>query len=248
MHPENAPLPPVTFASKWLAYGVHVYTASGLVFAALAMLEVCKAQPDPRWVFAWIVVAVFVDATDGTLARRAKVKHNAPWIDGRTIDDIVDFLTFTFIPLLLVVKMGWVPEPGIWYVAPALVASVLGFANVGAKDEGGGFFLGFPSYWNIVAFYLGYSASIAGGWLNVAILWFFAALTFAPIGFVYPTLAPKRTKGVVIAGGVMWTLVTASMLTTYPVAPSWMLWFSLSFPAIYTIISLLEYRSHTRGA
>ena len=38
----------------------------------------------------------------------------APDIDGRTIDDIVDYLTFTFIPMLLVWRMGWVPfAPGL---------------------------------------------------------------------------------------------------------------------------------------
>src|SRR5687768_1198770 len=95
--------------------------------------------PDERIVFVWLVVAVMIDAADGPLARAWDVKRFAPDIDGRTIDDIVDYLTFTFIPLLLVWRMGWVPfAPGlagaVWIV-PALLASLLGFANVGAKDE-----------------------------------------------------------------------------------------------------------------
>ncbi len=65
-------------------------------------------------------------------------------IDGRTIDDIVDYLTYTFVPLLLMWRMGWLPQPAVLWIAPALVASLFGFANTAAKDETAGFFLAFP--------------------------------------------------------------------------------------------------------
>ncbi|HEX8618711.1 MAG TPA: phosphatidylcholine synthase, partial [Thermoanaerobaculia bacterium] len=130
--------------AAWL---VHIYTASGILFALLAVLELCKAQPDARMVFVWLTIAVLIDATDGPLARRVEVKKVLPQISGRTIDDIVDFQTFTFIPMLLVARMEWVPQPVLLFVAAPLIASLLGFSNAGAKDESGGFFLGFPSYW-----------------------------------------------------------------------------------------------------
>src|ERR671916_3331022 len=140
---------------RLLAALVHVYTASGVLFALAATIEICSSAPDPRLVFVLLAAAVLVDATDGPLARRAEVKRWLPSIDGRTIDDIVDYLTFTFLPLLLVWRMGWLPEPAALWVVPALLASLFGFANTGAKDEEGGFFLGFPSYWNVVAIYAG---------------------------------------------------------------------------------------------
>ena len=155
------------------AYAVHLLTASGVVAAFLAVAELFDDAPDERVVFAWLVVAVVIDAVDGPLARAWDVKRFAADIDGRTIDDIVDYLTFTFIPLLLVWRMGWVPfAPGFAgaaWIVPALVASLLGFANVGAKDEAAGYFRGFPSYWNIAAFYAGLAShglGEAGQWLN----------------------------------------------------------------------------------
>lgn len=232
---------PVPLGTRVLAYSVHVYTASGLVFAALAMLEIFKAAPDPRWAFGWMLAATFVDMTDGTLARRFDVKKNAPLYDGRKIDDIIDFLTFTFIPLMMIVKMGWVPEPGLLWVAPALIASVLGFSNVGAKDEADGYFLGFPSYWNVVAFYAGYWVSIGDGWLNVAMLLSLAVLTIVPVGFMYPTLAPQRWRLFMILGGYAWCLWCLGMLPSYPNTPAWAVWLSLTGPVLYGLISLVEW-------
>ena len=137
-------------AGRLRGWSVHLLTASGVLAAFQAVAEICAPDTDPRRVFAWLGLAVIIDAVDGPLARRWQVKQTVPHIDGRTIDDIVDYLTFTFIPLLLIWRMGWVPEPAAAWIAPALVTSLLGFANVGAKEEAGGFFLGFPSYWNVV--------------------------------------------------------------------------------------------------
>src|SRR5918993_2503448 len=101
---------------------VHVYPAWGVLPGPAAAIEFCSAAPDPRFVFLALAAAVMVDATDGPLARRADVKRWMPSIDGRTIDDIVDYLTYTFVPLLLVWRMGWLPEPTVLWIAPALVS------------------------------------------------------------------------------------------------------------------------------
>jgi phosphatidylcholine synthase len=230
--------PPPTRGERVRAYAVHVYTASGVVLAFLAAAETCAPEPDPRRVFLWLALAVLVDATDGPLARRWRVKANAPLIDGRTIDDIVDYLTFTFLPLLLVWRMGWVPEPGWVWVAPALVASLFGFANAGAKDEGGGFFLGFPSYWNVVAFYAGIVAVRAGPWPNALLLLALAVLTVLPVRFVYPNLAPRPWRLPLLLGAAAWLALLLAMLPGYPHAPPWLVWASLVYPAFYTILSL----------
>jgi phosphatidylcholine synthase len=100
---------PTFFTSRARAYAVHVLTASGVAAAFLAVAELFDDAPDERVVFVWLAVAVVIDAVDGPIARVWEVKRFAPDIDGRTIDDIVDYLTFTFIPLLLVWRMGWVP-------------------------------------------------------------------------------------------------------------------------------------------
>jgi phosphatidylcholine synthase len=231
--------------STLAAWCVHLYTASGIVFALLATLELCKPAPDARMVFVWLTVAVLVDATDGPLARAFDVKKALPHISGRTIDDIVDYATFTFLPMLLIARMAWVPEPVLLFVAPALMTSLLGFSNSGSKDEAGGFFLGFPSYWNIVAFYLGISAAYGLTALNGAIVLALALLTVLPVGFIYPNLAPSKWKLPIMLGAVVWALlVVAMMLMRYPTPPTWLVALSLVYPVFYTAVSVIEYRKH----
>lgn len=221
------------------AWLVHVYTASGVAFALLATLEVCKRSPDPRMVFVWLAIAVLIDATDGPLARRFEVKRVVPRIDGRKIDDLVDYLTFTFVPLLLVARMEWVPRPALAFVLPAMIASLFGFANTGAKDERGGFFLGFPSYWNIVALYLGLSP---WRWVNGAIVLALAALTVMPVGFLYPNLAPGKWKAAILTGAFVWLVLIAAMLPSYPATPIALTMASLVYPLFYTVVSIIEFR------
>jgi phosphatidylcholine synthase len=219
------------------AYAVHAYTAFGVAFAFLATAELCAPRPDLRLVFALLIAAVIVDATDGPMARRWQVGRWASRIGGRTIDDIVDYLTFTFVPLLLIWRMGWLPSPGALWVVPALIASLFGFANEAAKDESGGFFLGFPSYWNIVALYMGLWPAGYGRWPNAAIVLALALLTVLPVRFIYPNLAPRPWRAVLLVGGVLWAVALILMLPHYPDAPSWLIWGSLAYPAFYTGLS-----------
>jgi phosphatidylcholine synthase len=224
---------PPTAGERMRGYAVHLYTASGIVLAALAAAEIFSRRPDPRIVFALFAAATIVDATDGFLARRWEVKRTAPDIDGRTIDDIVDYITFTFLPLLLVWRMGWLPDPALLWISPALIASLFGFANTGAKDEGGGFFRGFPSYWNVVAFYAGLLAPV----VNVAMIMGLAVLTVLPVRFIYPTLAPRPWRMPLLIGAFAWLALMLAVVPDYPDVPPWLLWVSLIYPLLYTILS-----------
>jgi phosphatidylcholine synthase len=235
-----------SFLSRGRAYAVHLLTASGVVAAFLAVAELFDDAPDERVVFAWLVVAVVIDAIDGPLARAWDVKRLARDINGRTIDDIVDYLTFTFVPLLLVWRMGWVPfAPGIpsaAWIVPPLLASLLGFAHIGAKDEAAGYFRGFPSYWNIVAFYAGlvfYGLGETGQWLNAFVLLVLAALTVSPVRFLYPNLTPQPWKLAVMLGAAAWLAVLLGMLLVYRRVPGWVVGVSLIYPAFYATLSIL---------
>ena len=236
----------MTSTARARAYGVHVLTASGIIAAFLAVAELFDDAPDERVVFVWLVVAVLIDAVDGPLARAWDVKRFAPDIDGRTIDDILDYLTFTFIPLLLVWRMGWVPfAPGLLgavWIVPPMLASLLGFANVGAKDEAAGYFRGFPSYWNVAAFYAGlafHGMGETGQWLNGVVLLVLAALTISPVRFLYPNLTPQPWKLPVMLGAAAWLAVLLGMLFVYRRVPGWVVGMSLIYPAFYAILSIL---------
>lgn len=236
---------------KLAAYSVHVLTASGAVFALLAALELTKPAPDPRLVFLWLIIAVAIDALDGPLARGANTLRHAAAIDGRTIDDILDFITYTFLPLVLVLRMDWIAGPrslAIAVAALAMIASLFGFAHVHAKDEKQGSFRGFPSYWNVAAYYFGLLAVWYGeaGRIGVTIaVLVLALLTLLPVRFVYPNLAPKPWRAPIVAGAVAWGLLLLGTLPFYPhaerpdgqIVPA-LIWLSLLYPAFYVYASV----------
>ena len=224
-------------------YAVHAYTASGVGLAFLAAVEICSTAPDARRCFILLFAAVFVDATDGFFARRWHVKTWAAAIDGRTIDDIVDYLTFTFLPLLLMWRMEWLPQPAAVFAIPALIASLFGFANRQAKDEGAGFFLGFPSYWNVVAFYAGLfggkDAALFTGLITLAL----ALLTVLPVRFLYPNLTRPPWRLPVLVGALLWSIALLALLAHYPHGSRWLALLSLSYPVFYTILSFALFRA-----
>jgi phosphatidylcholine synthase len=121
-----------------------------------------------------------------------------------------------------------------------MVASLFGFANTSAKQTAKGFFLGFPSYWNVVAYYIGLFVATfgaPGAYFSLAALLVLALLTVVPVRFVYPNQAPSPWRLPVIIGGVCWLAVLVAMLPSFPYLPSWggpwLLWVSLIYPAGY---------------
>ncbi len=201
-----------------LAWGVHAYTALGLVTAAgIAVLVVRGGADAFRWAFALMVVATLIDATDGILARAARVKQVLPGFDGRRLDDIIDFLNYTALPLLLIWRAGILPAgQAPWLLAP-LVASAYGFCQVAAKTEDG-YLLGFPSYWNLVAFYLyvlHYHVRPLPGWFSVGVLAGLALLTFLPTRYLYPSQGSKL-RGLTNLLGAVWAAMVAWILYSLP--------------------------------
>src|SRR5271155_866425 len=156
---------------KALAWCVHGYTALGLVAAGGIAVAIVNGDGQYRFAFLLMFAATVIDATDGTLARAIKVKEVLPHFDGRRLDDLIDFQTYTTLPLLLIWRANLLQEESAaWLLAP-LLASVYGFCQTNAKTEDG-YFLGFPSYWNIIAFFLYVLEPPA--WLTLMPLVFFA--------------------------------------------------------------------------
>ncbi|EMB13812.1 CDP-alcohol phosphatidyltransferase family protein [Rhodopirellula europaea] len=236
---------PGTTGQKAAAYGVHVLTASGILPASLAMHEIIQPDCDPRLVFIWLLLTTFIDAIDGPLARRFRVKTLAKSIDGRTIDDLLDYLTFAFIPLMLVWRMDWLPDGLGFTVAIAMGASLFGFAHSNAKDEQNGFFRGFPSYWNVAAFYAGLLHHWWGPWPVAVMIWLLAGLTVMPIWLIYPNLAPAKHRTWLLAGAGIWAILLVAMLPMYPRPPAWLVLVSLGYPILYSATSYALSRNRT---
>jgi phosphatidylcholine synthase len=176
-------------------------------WVASLLLQTERTAETYRTCFLLMLVAVAVDATDGTLARAVRIREAVPGFDGRRLDDLVDFLLYTCLPLVLVDRAGLLPGDGRWVLVVALVASAYGFCQADIKTADGAF-LGFPSYWNVVAFYL-FALPVTGGWA-VGLLLGLAALTFVPSRYTYPT-QPGRWNRLLLLG-VPWALVLAALL------------------------------------
>jgi phosphatidylcholine synthase len=220
---------------KWPSWAwlVHFYTASGAVLAFLAVLATFEDRY--RTAFIFLIASTLVDATDGVLARWARVKEVTPGFDGARLDDIVDYLTFVFVPLLILHRAGHLPEGwGLAVCAAVLLSSGYGFGSLDAKTNDY-FFTGFPSYWNIVALYI--HAARTPPIVNAVLLLVLVALVFVRIGWVYPTRTPVL-RGLTNLLGAVWTLMMLAVTYRLPDVPGWLLISSLFFPVYYTVLSL----------
>jgi phosphatidylcholine synthase len=228
--------------ARVLAWSVHFYTALGLVAAAaIAVLLVQGGPAAIRGSFVLMLVATLIDATDGTLARWINIKKVLPQFDGRRLDDLTDFLTYTFLPLLLVWRARLLPAGWDWILLVPLLASAYGFCQADVKTDDG-YFLGFPSLWNVVAFYL-YVLRLPG-WGAVLAVLILSVLTFVPTRYLYPSQSGLLNLVSNVLGAA-WTCLIVGVLYQMPSgrdpAPGDSAWIlalvSLFYPAFYMIAS-----------
>jgi phosphatidylcholine synthase len=236
-HMQDAGQPGGARTRAWL---VHAYTASGAVLAFIGAWAVLHGND--RLALASMFAATLVDATDGMLARAARVKQVLPDVDGGRIDDIVDYITFVFLPMMLLDAAGglytWTAFP---VIAVVLLSSMYGFVAPDAKTADY-FFTGFPSYWNIVVLYLLLFRVPPGA--NAVILLVLSALIFVRIGWIYPSRTPTLQR-LTLALGAVWTLAIGVIVLGWPSPPRWIAIGSLLFPVYYIVLSLVL---HTRRA
>ena len=216
------------------AWGVHLYTASGIIVAAvMAWGAIQGGSRGFRLAIGMMILATLIDATDGTLARRWRVREVLPGFDGRRLDDIVDYQTYTSLPILFMWRTGVVPDSESWWLVVPLLASLYGFAQTEAKTDDH-FFRGFPSYWNVVAIYLywfGLPASV-----NIAIIVSLSILTFVPALYLYPSYRGQYSR-VVRMGCVLWAILLTAIVLGLFEDPAPAVWVSFAFPALYMALS-----------
>jgi phosphatidylcholine synthase len=213
-----------------LAFGVHALTASGGVVGVAALLE--AAEGDLRASALWMLLALTIDAVDGTLARMARVHEVLPGIDGRRLDDIVDYLNYVVVPAVFLVQAGSVVH---WTLAAApVLSSAYGFAQSDAKTDDH-FFVGFPSYWNVVAIYLWCFA--VDPRVGSALVLLLAAAVFVPVRYLYPSRM-SRLWWTTNVGAALWVVALAAALA-FPtrLARLHLVGLSLLYPAYYVLLS-----------
>ena len=206
--------------SGWLrlrASAVHLYTASG---AVLTLLILVAAYYGDAVMALWLILATLViDSTDGLLARRFRVKELLPSFDGGLLDNIVDYMTYVLAPVLLLWSAGYLPGGafGVALAAVPILASSYQFCRVDAKTGDDArtdhFFLGFPSYWNIAAFY--FIVFDLGAAAVGAILLVCSLLVFVPIRYVYPSRT-RAFRKLTLALTSLWLLSYVVILIQMP--------------------------------
>jgi phosphatidylcholine synthase len=183
----------------------------------------------------WMAYTVAIDSVDGTLARAVGVKRVLPWFDGTRLDDLVDYVTYVIVPALFVLHMDLLPPSAAVPVALApVLASAYGFCRTDAKTPDH-YFTGFPSYWNVVAFYL-YTL----GWprvANAAIVVALSVAVFVPIRYVYPSRT-ATLRWLTVALGLAWGAAVVYTLVHLAAVPRTLVVVSLAFPVYYFGLSL----------
>ena len=172
----------VSQAKRAAAFSVHIFTALGAGIALIALLEAVREH----WaaMFAWLGIALIIDALDGPLARRLDVTRVQPDWSGEVLDLVVDFVTYVFVPAYAITASGLLlPLVGPVLGVGVVVTGALYFADRRMKAEDN-HFRGFPALWNAAAFYL-FLLHLPPmlSTLAVAVL---IALTFVPFHVVHP--------------------------------------------------------------
>lgn len=214
---------------KVAAWGVHVFTATGILFAFLALLAIWNNQPH---LALWLLAAsVVVDSVDGTLARLVDVKRHTPYFDGATLDNLIDYITWTFLPLFWAYVFL---DTHLVACIFAAMASSLGFSRLDAKTDDH-YFLGFPSYWNFLILYL-YLFNAEPIW-STAIITIAGILVFIPLKWLYPSRTPVLKRTTLALSGI-YVVFVAYMLIQLQDTPNWILIASLFYPVYYVVVSL----------
>lgn len=219
----------MTLAQK--ALSVHLFTATGAIFAMLAMLAAVDSEYS--LMFLWLVVAFIVDGIDGPLARRYDVKTNAAMFDGVLLDLIIDYLTYVFIPAFALYESGLMDGWSGWVAIIVITfASAMYFADNRMKTNDYSF-RGFPGCWNMLVLVI--FALTPPWYISLVLVIVLAAAMFLPIKFVHPV----RT--------VRWRMMTLPIAVAWTLFAAWAAWVNFD-PASWAHFGLIITSVYLVGA
>jgi len=225
----DPPAPRSPIDQQFRGFAIHILTASGAALALLALI----AAVDRAWsaMFLWLGLALIVDGIDGPLARRFDVARTLPRWSGDTLDLVVDFVTYVFVPAYAISHSGLLP--GLWAPLGGVIVVITGALYFADREMklAGNYFRGFPALWNIVAFYL--LLLRPPSWLAVAAVAVLATATFMPFPFIHPVRV-ERLRTFNIAVLVVWA-VLALITLAYDMAPGPWITGALCAIAVYIV-------------
>ncbi len=230
----------VSWQRRCIGWLIHAFTASGAFVGLLALYAIYQQN---FLVALWLMgTAIVIDAVDGMFARLVNIKLAVPEIDGALLDNIVDFVNYTIVPaFFLFVTPLLLPDYWRVFCLMAITfSSAYQFTQYDAKTSDH-FFKGFPSYWNIVVFYLYFWQMNV--WVNFFILIALAILSFVPIKYVYPSRLDylthnKNLRLAMLAATIAWGFATLGLLWIYPESNLFLVLISMGYMILYVGISL----------
>ena len=223
-----------------LAWAVHFYTAFGGVLGFIALDASFRGEY--RLCFAMLAIALLIDASDGALARKVRVKHVLPAIDGELLDNIIDYLTYVVVPVAIFMQPGILPANASYAALSVLLASAYGFCRTDAKGVIEHYFRGFPSYWNVMAFY--FVVLKTAPVVNLLVMLTAVVFVFVPMRWLYPSRMEKM-RGITVALGAVWGILGVILIADLPETSPTLAWLSLYFPLYYVAGSVVY---HLRSA
>lgn len=212
------------FRVKLLSWLVHLYTATGGVIGMFALL--LAAEHKTSEAFLMLIVTLIIDATDGMMARRLKVFDVLPEFSGAQMDNVIDVFTYIWIPVFIIFWEELLPHP--IFLAIPIYAAMYAYGQTEMKTPDS-FFLGFPSYWNVVALYLYWLSPEPG--FAIILLVVPAILTFVPTRYLYPSKSHtlwKTSWGL----GMIWVVMVIYLLTQDDPSIT-LIWLSTFYPIFY---------------
>lgn len=228
--------PPLPAATRFRAFGVHIFTALGAGIALIAMLEAVREH----WaaMFGWLGLALLIDGLDGPIARRLDVGRVLPNWSGDTLDLVVDFTTYVFVPAYAITASGLLIPLATPLLGFAIVVSgALYFSDRRMKTDDN-HFRGFPTLWNGAAFYLFLLKPTPA--IGSAILAALIVLTFVPFNVVHPVRTTRYRWFNLILIGIWAVLCVMTIVANFDVS----IWVKLALCAIalYMLLSDLVAR------
>jgi len=186
----------------------------------------------------WLIIALVIDGIDGTFARMFRVKEVLPYMNGQTIDYVIDFATYAIIPAYFFYMAELVPD--VWRLpctSIILLVSALYYGKEGMVSEDM-YFIGFPVMWNMVVFYLlfVFKASPIG---NVIFVMIFAIMHFLPIKFAYPS-QNSRFKVPTLIASAIFILTLLAILYFLPEEHLWLRILAILTMGYYAVLAIYD--------